>query len=97
LIEDYYYAFLGALKAATAATPPPDISPEESAPDKPNLAKDATTIGAVIASGGAAATFLGDMIGKIDNPWALGALVAVAAGLVVVFWGRFNLADKKGA
>lgn len=97
LIEDYYHAFLGALKAASAVIPPSDISPEEAAPDKPNLAKDATTIGAVIASGGAAATFLGDVIGKIDNPYALGALVAVAVGLVVVFWGRFNLAQKKGA
>ena len=97
LIEDYYYAFLGALKAAVAKNPPTDVTPEEAAPDRPNLAKDATTIGAVIASGGAAATFLGDMIGKIDNPYALGALVAVAVGLGVVFWSQFNLVDKKGA
>jgi len=97
LIEDYYYAFLGALKAAVAKNPPTDVTPEEAAPDRPNLAKDATTIGAVIASGGAAATFLGDMIGKIDNPWALGALVAVVAGLGVVFWGRYSLAKSKGA
>jgi len=69
----------------------------EAEPEKPKLSRDTATIGAVIASGGAAATFLGDMIGKIDNPYALGALVAVAVGLGVVFWARFASAKEAGA
>lgn len=96
LIASYYGQFLGAFQAASQAAAPADVTPEAAAADKPNFAKDATTIGAGIAALGTGAGFFGDIIAKIDNPYALGALSLAVIGIVIVFIGRSSLARKKG-
>lgn len=96
LVEDYYFNFYGALKAAQLPEEPADVSTEEATPDKPNLARDITTIGAVIASGGTAASIGSDLLEKINNPYALGALAIVIIGLIVVFVGRYGIAKREG-
>lgn len=96
LIASYYGQFLGAFEAASQAVPPADATPQEAAPDKPSLTRDATTLGAVMASVGVSAGFLGDIMEKINNPYALGALIFAGIGLVVVLVGRYGLAKREG-
>lgn len=96
LVEDYYFNFLGALKAAEKEDQPADVTPEEAQPDKPDLKRDVTTIGAALASSGAAVSVGSALLEKINNPYALGALAFVIIGLVAVFIGRYGLAKREG-
>lgn len=95
LIAGYYNQFLGALDAADEKTPQPaDVKPEDAKPDSPALATDKTTMGALtglVGAGGAG------ILAAIDNPWAFGALVVVALGVLLFLSGRLEIRRKAGA
>jgi len=97
LIADIYTNFLGALKHAVEEKQPEDVRDNADKPDKPNLATDPATIGvATIASGGAVIGYAGDLVSKINNPWALAGFGIIVAGLIVFFIGRSKLAREQG-
>ena len=96
LIAGFHNNFLGTLKRAVQDIPPEDASPKDAKVDKPALAKDPATIGTVIASGGAIIGYAGDLISKIDNPYALGGLAVVVIGVCIYFYGRLRIAKTSG-
>ena len=96
LIAGYHKNFLGSLERAVQAKEPEDTSVAEAKPDKPNLITDPSTIGAVIASGGAVAGAVGDFFSRINSPWSLAALGLAILGLGVFYFGRSRLAKNDG-
>lgn len=83
LIADYYTNFLGALRPALEATPPPDVKPEEAKPDETTIIKDPQTV--AVTGGGLVAT----IIAAVNSPWGVAALtvlvIAVGIGAYVYF------------
>lgn len=96
LIAGYHTNFLGTLERAMQDVEPDDVSDNEALPDKPNLLKDTSTIGALIAGAGAVAGAAGDLLSKIDNIWSLTALGFAIIGLGVFYFGRSQIAKHKG-
>lgn len=109
LIATHYEAFLAAVKEAEAVEAsklpnvvarPPEVTPDTATPDKPDLKKDQTTIGGVLAGvggiGGVAAV-LQPVLAGVSSPWAFLAFALVAVGAFMVLTGRVKLAIKAGA
>jgi putative chitinase len=95
LIASYHAQFHSAIKQADAASEvPADVKPEAAKADSPALSTDKTLIGtvtSVIGAGGAG------VLGAIDNPWALAALVIVGFGVILFLTGRLEIRRKAGA
>lgn len=114
LIATHYEAFLAAIKEAVKVTEaaiaspvpssaphrPPEVTPDTATPDKPDLKKDQTTIGGVLAGvggiGGVAAV-LQPVLAGVSSPWAFLAFALVAVGAFMVLTGRVKLVNQKGA
>lgn len=110
LIATYYEAFLAAIdeaervgrvsKVLVDVARPAEVTPETATPDKPDLKKDQTTIGGVLAGvggiGGVAA-MLQPVLAGVSSPWAFLAFALVAVGAFMVLTGRVKLVDQKGA
>lgn len=109
LIATYYEAFLAAIKEAekveasklpNVVARPPEVTVEAATPDKPDLKKDQTTIGGVLAGvggiGGVAAV-LQPVLSGVSSPWAFLAFALVAVGAFLVLTGRVKLVNQKGA
>lgn len=95
LIAGYYTAFLGALNAADEKTPQPtDVKEKDAKPDAPALSTDKTTLGAFTGFFGAAGA---GILGAIDSPYAFGAFVIVAIGVLLFLTGRLEIRHKAGA
>lgn len=97
LIADYHKAFLSALQAADDITPQPrDVKPQDAAPDKPNLLKDPTTLGAATAFAGAGGF---SFLDNISTGWhfaALALVVVAAIGVWLFASGRLQIIRKGG-
>lgn len=110
LIATYYEAFLAAIKEAekvfglSVLGVPVDnnleVTEATSNPDKPDLKKDQTAIGGVLAGiggiGGVAA-MLQPILAGVSSPWAFLAFALVAVGAFMVLTGRVKLVNQKGA
>lgn len=109
LIATYYEAFLAAIKEAekveasklpNVEARPPEVTVEAATPDKPDLKKDQTAIGGVLAGlggiGGVAAV-LQPILQGVSSPWAFLAFALVAIGAFMVLTGRVKLVNQKGA
>lgn len=109
LIATYYEAFLAAIKEAekveasklpNVEARPPEVTVEAATPDKPDLKKDQTAIGGVLAGlggiGGVAAV-LQPILQGVSSPWAFLAFALVAVGAFMVLTGRVKLVNQKGA
>lgn len=95
LIAGYYRQFLGALLAADDATPQPkDVTAKAAEPDSPKLTTDKTVLGGLTGMLGAGGAGL---LGAINNPWALGALVVVVIGVALFLTGRLEIRHRSGA
>lgn len=109
LIATYYEAFLAAIneavKVESSRKPveiarPAEVTVEAATPDKPDLKKDQTAIGGVLAGvggiGGVAAV-LQPILQGVSSPWAFLAFALVAVGAFMVLTGRVKLVNQKGA
>lgn len=109
LIATYYEAFLAAIKEAekveasklpNVVARPHEVTAETATPDKPDLKKDQTAIGGVLAGiggiGGVAA-MLQPILAGVSSPWAFLAFALVAVGAFMVLTGRVKLVNQKGA
>lgn len=99
LIASYYEQFLGALRAADMKTPlPEDVTDAAAKPDKPTLATDRTTIGAITS--GIGSLGLGSLVSVIDNPYALAAFgvaaLLVGVGAILFLTGRLKIRHEGG-
>ncbi len=97
LIASYYRQFLGAFENAMRTTPPADVSEQAAQADKPNLAKDGSTIATLVAGGAGVAGYASDLIGSVDNLYALTGLVLVMIGLCAFVFFRMRLTERSGA
>ncbi len=96
LIATYHQAFLDALEAAQDPETPDDVVPEAAEPDRPNLLKDKTTIGAATAFVGAGGM---SFLDNINSGYALVAFlfaVLVAVGVFMFCTGRLQIVKKGG-
>jgi len=94
LIATYHKTFLDSLEHAQKDDAPQYDVEELGAPDKPNLMKDPTTIGAISAVAGSGA--LG-VFSSIDSPWAFAAFAILAAGGFLYLTGRIKIVRHAGA
>lgn len=111
LIAGYYKNFLDSLKAAREKAVDAAVSPKVAArveaavgaaaqPDGPDLTKDKTAIGGVLAGlgglGGAAAV-LRPVLEGIASPWAFAAFALVLVAAFLVLTGRVQIKGRAGA
>ncbi|GAA0768809.1 glycoside hydrolase family 19 protein [Brevundimonas olei] len=113
LIAGYYKNFLDSLKAAreagekaagvAAGLLPERMAPREqpaAQPDGPDLTKDKTAIGGVLAGlggiGGAAAV-IKPVLEGIASPWAFAAFALVLVAAFLVLTGRVQIKGRAGA
>lgn len=110
LIATHYEAFLAAIEEArrvfavsvvsSTNVRPPEVTEETATPDKPDLKKDQTTIGGVLAGVGGIGGFaavLQPILQGVSSPWAFLAFALVAVGAFMVLTGRVKLVNQKGA